>query len=342
MEENWDGVDGKTDYVAYGELKIRRFEPGEKDTAGILSLLGEILTEYGFTIQEAGSEKDCKDIAGSYSTGGFWIVENEDGHIVGTAGYRHFAHGGAENCGELRRLYINGKYRRIGLGRMLLAAMENIAHSNGFEAMILESAGVLVEARKLYLKYGYVDCELPDGASLTNRCDVVMEKKLHFDKNDKEIVHVVYETGQRFAQLPLQLAKRGHMRLYCVVVVVLKMDEVDNVLIRVVTGGAKVQDILQSIVSTVGTSVSGDETIRLVSRGVHAERKDSRLCCDLYMTTCCDVTRLDRSKWMSDNESKFVIDSSPSLAALIAKIPPPSLPAPPAPVPVSTASSIES
>lgn len=198
--------------VIFEDLQIRPFIAA--DTDQILAHLSEILAEYGFKIKYNASEKDCTDVPKYYASGEFWVVHDSTGHIVGTAAYRALR--GSDptvaRVAELRRLYIKRTHRRRGLGGMLLAAIEDRAHTAGFATMVLESASALREATALYERDGYSSAALPEGLSISYRCDLVMAKPLHA-ATTRDTVRVLDEQGALFAHLPPDVARRGKMRI---------------------------------------------------------------------------------------------------------------------------------
>lgn len=65
----------------------------------------------------------------------------------------------AEDLAELKRLYVAPAYRRQGVARMLMAALETDARENGIARMILETAKTTADSQQLYLSAGYLPRE---------------------------------------------------------------------------------------------------------------------------------------------------------------------------------------
>lgn len=65
----------------------------------------------------------------------------------------------AEDTAELKRLYVLPDYRRQGVARMLMAALEADAAKAGIRQMILETAKTTEASHKLYLSAGYLPRE---------------------------------------------------------------------------------------------------------------------------------------------------------------------------------------
>jgi putative acetyltransferase len=163
-------------HTSYKHFLIRDWQPEDCDAAA--ALIAQVLAEYGLiTCQLAdepgGADWDVQNVELAYwKTGGeFWVVENQ-GKLVGTAGYYPIERG--EQAVEIRKMYLLPEARGQGLGRYLLEALEQAIAARGFTQIRLETASVLQEAVRLYERNGYVagtDVE-------TARCDRVYVKQL--------------------------------------------------------------------------------------------------------------------------------------------------------------------
>ena len=94
----------------------------------------------------------------------FYVLENEQGEIVGTLGLCRID---ARTC-ELRKMYLAQAYRGRGMGKKLMEKALAEARRLGFQKMILETASVLTEAIQLYRSYGFTPYE---SEHLSCRCD---------------------------------------------------------------------------------------------------------------------------------------------------------------------------
>jgi len=61
--------------------------------------------------------------------------------------------------GEVRRLHVARRFRRLGLGRRLMLEVEHRARGMGFAQLRLDTRSDLVESQRLYESLGY--CETP-------------------------------------------------------------------------------------------------------------------------------------------------------------------------------------
>lgn len=57
--------------------------------------------------------------------------------------------------GEIKRMFVVPEARRRGVGRQLLAALEQVAHERGWRRVMLDTAAPLEQAARLYLACGY-------------------------------------------------------------------------------------------------------------------------------------------------------------------------------------------
>lgn len=74
---------------------------------------------------------------------------------VACGAWKRLSDGGA----ELKRLYVRPGFRRRGIARAMIAALEADAAQQGIENMILETAVDTTDSHKLYLSAGYLPRE---------------------------------------------------------------------------------------------------------------------------------------------------------------------------------------
>jgi GNAT superfamily N-acetyltransferase len=65
-------------------------------------------------------------------------------------------HGGADPP-EVKRMWVSSTTRGLGVGRRLLAAVEDLARASGATVLRLDTNATLVEAIALYRSVGYVE-----------------------------------------------------------------------------------------------------------------------------------------------------------------------------------------
>jgi len=83
--------------------------------------------------------------------GGAVVLGRVEGTAVGCAGLRSLAEGTL----ELKHFFLVPEVRGKGLGRVLLAGVEDVARALGARRILLDTAGALLEAASLYRSAGY-------------------------------------------------------------------------------------------------------------------------------------------------------------------------------------------
>lgn len=102
-----------------------------------------------------------------------FLVARLDGHAVGCGAL--LLQGDA--CAEIKRMFVNGPFRGLGLGSALLRRIEGIAHDEGVRLIHLETGIRQPEAIRLYRQFGYVECG-PFGLYRPDPLSVFMRKPL--------------------------------------------------------------------------------------------------------------------------------------------------------------------
>ncbi|WP_088894023.1 GNAT family N-acetyltransferase [Leptolyngbya ohadii] len=155
----------------YKGFRVRDWRGGDRQIAA--GLIASVLAEYGLGNEPDGADQDVLNVEQAYwETGGqFWVVE-QDGRLVGTAGFYPIARG--NHAVEIRKMYLLPEVRGQGLGRFLLKALEETIASLGYREIWIETASVLKEAVQLYENSGYE----PTTGVETARCDRVYVKAI--------------------------------------------------------------------------------------------------------------------------------------------------------------------
>jgi len=96
-----------------------------------------------------------------------------DGRPVGCGALQPLGAG----VGELKRMYVRPAYRRKGLSRLILAALEELAMERGYHTLRLETGRYLAPALRLYRGAGYQPIPL-FGQYVGNPRSVCFEKSL--------------------------------------------------------------------------------------------------------------------------------------------------------------------
>ncbi len=84
---------------------------------------------------------------------GVFLVASLDGELVACGGVKTTSPG----VGYLKRMWVAGSMRGLGLGRRMLGALESEARALGLTTVQLETNRALAEAIRLYRSSGYVE-----------------------------------------------------------------------------------------------------------------------------------------------------------------------------------------
>jgi ribosomal protein S18 acetylase RimI-like enzyme len=102
----------------------------------------------GFDADAYGSGSGQTDFA---PPGGCLLIARLDGQTIGCGALRTLT----SDTGEIKRMWIAPDARGLGLGRRLLAELENQAMRRGFRIVRLDTNATLDEALTLYRSSGY-------------------------------------------------------------------------------------------------------------------------------------------------------------------------------------------
>jgi ribosomal protein S18 acetylase RimI-like enzyme len=142
-------------------LTLRRFEDADEPTLWALNDLPNIGATADPTVPlplppaatPPDSFTDLADIAGCFlRCGGEFLVAELDGHLVGMGGIRP---SGLPQRAEVLRVRVHPAARRRGVGRALMAALEQRAGQLGIRELHLDTATNQPEAMAFYRGLGY-------------------------------------------------------------------------------------------------------------------------------------------------------------------------------------------
>jgi len=104
-----------------------------------------------YVVRYGGRDAAVVDPAEFSPPDGLFLVAEVDGVPAGCGGWRVHSPGVA----ELKRMYVQPAFRRHGLARRLLTALESTAAAAGHRHLLLNSGGRQPEALALYARAGY-------------------------------------------------------------------------------------------------------------------------------------------------------------------------------------------
>lgn len=125
------------------------------------------MREYGLWLAHRKGMGDLADPARHFVE---LLVAEVDGRVAGCGGLKR----GDGKTGWILRMYLAKEARGRGLGKALLARLEDKARSLGMTRLMLESSRRYQDALGLYVRSGFEACVLDEDVC----CDVVMFKNL--------------------------------------------------------------------------------------------------------------------------------------------------------------------
>ena len=123
--------------------------------AEVRALIEEYARSLGVDLEFQSFDKEMAEFPGEYAPPtGCILVAKVDGCVAGCVCLRQFQPG---IC-EMKRLYVDPKYRGHGLGRSLVEALIKHARTNEYERMRLDTLAGMHEAIALYRALGFQEC----------------------------------------------------------------------------------------------------------------------------------------------------------------------------------------
>ena len=141
----------------------------------------ETLSPHHSVIIQLGHEQQAEIAAGEGDAHIPYPVHDGIEYVAGFVAGRPVACGAVQpigaGVGEVKRMYVRPAYRGNGYGRLILAALEELAVQRGFHALRLETGRNLAPALGLYRGAGYRPIPLY-GEYVGNPISVCFEKSL--------------------------------------------------------------------------------------------------------------------------------------------------------------------
>ena len=158
-------------------MNIRELK--KTDNSELAALLRKILIEMG--VPKKGTAFEDPEIDSLYETyntsrSKYFIVE-EDNVIKGGAGISQLKNEAFEIC-ELQKMYVDPSMRGKGIGSIMIEKCLQFAKENKFKLCYIETMPNMLDAQKLYLKYGFEYINSPMGNTGHTACPIWLTKSL--------------------------------------------------------------------------------------------------------------------------------------------------------------------
>lgn len=90
----------------------------------------------------------------------YFVMVDENGNVIGGCGFSEFKE--YDSCVEMQKLYLTEEVKGKGLGKKLVAHLEDAAKAAGYKKMYLETHTNLAIAIEMYRKLGFIQIQKPD------------------------------------------------------------------------------------------------------------------------------------------------------------------------------------
>jgi GNAT superfamily N-acetyltransferase len=132
------------------EILIAPERPDSPDARACLqAYIGEMNERFGFNPSQSVPMQDGDMIPPA----GILLLARRGARAIGCCALKIQASG----LGEVKRLWIHPEARGLGVGKRLLASVEDYARGRGLSQLRLDTHGSLTEARSLYASIGYAE-----------------------------------------------------------------------------------------------------------------------------------------------------------------------------------------
>lgn len=154
--------------MSKAQISIGPEDPRQADVKGLIAEADAMLQ--ALYPSESNHLVDAQTLA---APDAIFLAARRDGELLGSIAFRLIAPGHA----EMKRLFVRPGVRGTGLGRRLLAALEEAARARQVDRISLETGIKQPEAIALYRGFGYRDC-CPFGSYKEDPLSLFMTKRL--------------------------------------------------------------------------------------------------------------------------------------------------------------------
>jgi ribosomal protein S18 acetylase RimI-like enzyme len=137
-----------------GVLELRRYEDG--DASSVWRLHDDGLRQMGVHAGDGPWDDDLRSVAATYlADGGEFLVGVVAGEVVAMGALRRVS----ATVAEVKRMRVDARFQRRGLGRAVLRRLEARARELGYRRLRLDTTVRQVPAQRLYRGDGYIEVE---------------------------------------------------------------------------------------------------------------------------------------------------------------------------------------
>lgn len=158
-------------------IHIRPIE--KADNEAVANVIRTVLIEHNVPkvgTAYADASLDCMFETYSMARSRYFVVTRNN-QIIGGAGISQLANEKETIC-ELQKMYFLSEARGLGLGMQMMERCLDEARSFGYEQCYLETMPYMIDAQKLYKKFGFEYINAPMGCTGHTSCPVWMLKDL--------------------------------------------------------------------------------------------------------------------------------------------------------------------
>lgn len=133
-------------------IEVRLVET--RDVPAVVAHVAEVLGEFGLAFgQGSPTDDELHHLPGSYERAGgaFWVALHED-ELVGTCGVFPVA----PQTFELRKMYLRGTARGLGIGKRMLDVAVAWVRAHGGTRIGLDTTEAMTKAIRFYESNGFV------------------------------------------------------------------------------------------------------------------------------------------------------------------------------------------
>lgn len=127
-----------------------------EDMPPVRDIFREYAHQLGVDLCFQGFEEELAQLPGDYAAPrGTLKLALVDGQIAGCCALRPLDSSDYPNAAEMKRLYVRKPYRRFGLGRQLAETVLDVARTEGYHSVLLDTLDEMEAARALYVDLGF-------------------------------------------------------------------------------------------------------------------------------------------------------------------------------------------